>query len=778
LSTFRRLLAPVAAVLSVAGLVLVAFMASPPAHAGTVPQGLITSRTGVVRSDQPDQSTCCTDPLKSSPTTYRTYLQFGLSSIPADATVTSVTLNWFNVAGGLTSGVEVHPATASSFNEGPGSGEATCHSDASPCLTWNNQPYDSSVLATSGVPAANSVVSVSLPTSSVTPGASSVVFALRSLTSGVIDTISGAFAANENGPTLQVTYTDYSSAQALSGAAYTDATTGNTTTNHGGANPLKSSPSSYYAWLQFDLSGCQPGSCGIPSGASVTGGQLAFFNDTSGEAAVDVHATTADNWVPGTGGNAGDTTCHLNTPPCLVFANQPYSSSVLSTYTFPGSSLNAAATVSVPSAGVHAGGFTSFALKGTTAGLVDTIDNGSHPATLKVQYSDTPVTAVTPDGLCSGGLNVAHTSKVMVIYEENRQASQIYGKSNAPYINDTIGSQCGSATNFTALASGGHSLSNYLMSSDGQNLTGLGVTGDSAGSSTNSLCSNNCISTTNCAAGQTAPCWTAGTPDVVPGSVNNATTGFFPAHGNSYQSIYDQVGSSGWKAYGESMPSNCYIANTGSDSTGDAYAPRHIPSLYYTSLNGGNTFSGTNCGSGTTMAANAVPLASTTNQAGTYTAGNLWNDVQAGTLPEFSTVTPNLCDDMHDGCSSTGGDTFTANCGSGPTTDGTCIADQWLAGIIPMITSGPDYQSGNLAIVIVWDEGGSVPLGTTPWPYTCAQYSQTCVAALVLSRQTTPVVSSTAFNDWSITRTADDILGKTELGNSSSVNSMVGPFGL
>jgi hypothetical protein len=44
--------------------------------------------------------------------------------------------------------------------------------------------------------------------------------------------------------------------------------------------------------------------------------------------------------------------------------------------------------------------------------------------------------------------------------------------------------------------------------------------------------------------------------------------------------------------------------------------------------------------------------------------------------------------------------------------------------------------------------------------------------ALVLSRETgVGVTSATAYDDWSITRTADDVLGKSYLGNAGSSNS-------
>src|SRR6266498_3433520 len=134
-------------------------------------------------------------------------------------------------------------------------------------------------------------------------------------------------------------------------------------------------------------------------------------------------------------------------------------------------------------------------------------------------------------------------------------------------------------------------------------------------------------------AGRSAPLtWCRARPRTPP-------PGYFPVPPGSYDNLYTQQGSSGWKAYGESMPSSCFIASAGGDSTGDAYHPRHIPALYYTNLNGGSTFSGTNCNSGTQMASNAVPLALTTDNTGRYTSGSLVSDVNNGTLPKFSTVT-------------------------------------------------------------------------------------------------------------------------------------------
>lgn len=186
--------------------------------------------------------------------------------------------------------------------------------------------------------------------------------------------------------------------------------------------------------------------------------------------------------------------------------------------------------------------------------------------------------------------------------------------------------------------------------------------------------------------------------------------------------IYKQVANAGkaWKGYAESMPSNCAKSGSGN------YAPRHNPPPYYTDL--------TNCST------NDVPM-------GTTSSGNLLSDINAGNLPAYSSVTPNLCNDMHD-CSVSTGDT-------------------WLAGWIPKITAGPDFQGGKLAVFIVWDEGSG------------SGNSSSHVACFVLSAFTTAGgTSGTAFNHYSLLRTSEELVGVSLLGNASSATSMRSAFHL
>ncbi len=292
-------------------------------------------------------------------------------------------------------------------------------------------------------------------------------------------------------------------------------------------------------------------------------------------------------------------------------------------------------------------------------------NSNGHPAQLVIT-----TTAGGGSGLC-GFLPSGGISKVMVIWEENRDYAEVVGNSAAPYLNNTVKPQCGLATNYNDV---GHpSLPNYL-------------------SATSGLSFNSTPWTNDCSPGGSC--------------LSNA------------DNVYHQQEAAGqtWRGYAESMSSNCQAANSGT------YAVRHNPPPYYTDL--------ANCASWD------IP-------AGTSTSGNLLNDVNNGTLPRYSSVTPNDCNNGHD-CS-------------------TQTADTWLSGWLPVITAGPDYQQGRLAIFVIWDEGTS----------------SDHVAGFVLSARTPAGTSvGTAFNHYSVLRTCEEITGVSLLGNASSAASMRSAFGL
>jgi phosphatidylinositol-3-phosphatase len=190
---------------------------------------------------------------------------------------------------------------------------------------------------------------------------------------------------------------------------------------------------------------------------------------------------------------------------------------------------------------------------------------------------------------------------VVWIWMENHSYGDIIGnKAQAPYLN-ALASECGLATNYHNISH--PSLPNYLAATSGRDRDGLPV-----------------LSWLDCS--PSAVCDT------------------------SAASIFGQGET--WKAYQESMPSNCSRSNSGE------YAVRHNPPPYYEKLSG--------------CASHDVPYA------------QLATDLAANAMPAFSFITPNLIHDMHDGTIAQG--------------------DAWLASHLPAILTSAAYRAGNTAIFV------------------------------------------------------------------------------
>src|SRR5579884_904826 len=288
--------------------------------------------------------------------------------------------------------------------------------------------------------------------------------------------------------------------------------------------------------------------------------------------------------------------------------------------------------------------------------------------------SSQPAAAATrPCGTLSTPPTYTH---VIWVWMENHSYSDIIGSSQAPYINSLAG-QCGLATNYHNVSH--PSLPNYV-----------GATSGLAVSSLKNFDSD-CNPSTKCS--------------------------------TSSASIFGQGES--WKAYEESMPSNCDKSNSGE------YAVRHNPPPYFTSLSGCSTFD--------------VP----------YT--QLASDLSAGTLPAFSFVTPNLIDDMHDGTIAQG--------------------DSWLSSNLPTILNSSEYQSGTTAVFLTWDEGSG---GSSGEDCSANTTDNSChVATIVISPSTRAgSTSGTLFNHYSLLGTAEQLLGLPTLGQAASYPTLTSAFNL
>lgn len=166
------------------------------------------------------------------------------------------------------------------------------------------------------------------------------------------------------------------------------------------------------------------------------------------------------------------------------------------------------------------------------------------------------------------------------------------------------------------------------------------------------------------------------------------------AHAFTADNLFRQVRTAGGteRSFVESMPSSCSLVSAGS------YAAKHNPAVYYS---GGDDR--------TACHTDDLPFS------------EFPSVLNGGQLPMFTSITPNICDDMHDCPVSTG--------------------DQWLATWVPKILDTASYRDGTTAVFIVWDE---------PTP----------LANVVLAPSVRPgTVSGASVNHYSLLRATEEMLG-------------------
>jgi phosphatidylinositol-3-phosphatase len=288
-----------------------------------------------------------------------------------------------------------------------------------------------------------------------------------------------------------------------------------------------------------------------------------------------------------------------------------------------------------------------------------------------------PTAAANAAGPCGTLATPPAYTHVIWIWMENHSYGDIIGNtSQAPYINSVAG-ECGLATNYHNISH--PSLPNYISATSGLALKSL------------KTFVSDCSVSKRCS--------------------------------TSAPSIFGQGET--WKAYEESMPSNCYPSNSGE------YAVRHNPPPYYTTLSG--------------CATSDVPY----SQLATDLAGNA--------LPAFSFITPNLIDDMHDGTIADG--------------------DTWLSSNLPTILNSPEYTSGSTAVFITWDEGTG---GKNDEDCATNTTDASCQVATIVISPSTPAgsTSGTLFNHYSLLGTAEQLLGLPALGEAASYPTMTTAFNL
>jgi phosphatidylinositol-3-phosphatase len=119
-----------------------------------------------------------------------------------------------------------------------------------------------------------------------------------------------------------------------------------------------------------------------------------------------------------------------------------------------------------------------------------------------------------------------------------------------------------------------------------------------------------------------------------------------------------EAGGRTWKSYQEDMPSPCFAGAEAGN-----YAMKHNPFMYFDPIR-------LDAGRCTNR---VVPMQ------------QLYVDLAAGNLPNYSFITPNLCNDAHD-------------CGLG-------TADDWLKSLMMILLPLLGRDNASYLVILTWDEG-------------------------------------------------------------------------
>ena len=161
------------------------------------------------------------------------------------------------------------------------------------------------------------------------------------------------------------------------------------------------------------------------------------------------------------------------------------------------------------------------------------------------------------------------------------------------------------------------------------------------------------------------------TPDYL-AMTSGLTTALSPPSANIFEAIDGSGGALAWKEFMESMPGNCAQGTSANipGTTVPLYTASHDPDYQYRAS--------------TTCSTNDVPMTT-----GTFNPAS---------LPDFSYIVPNQCDDMHTLPGS--GHACPAYFGSNSGTSLINMGDNWLASVVPQLLAQP-----GVTVVITWDEG-------------------------------------------------------------------------
>ncbi len=325
----------------------------------------------------------------------------------------------------------------------------------------------------------------------------------------------------------------------------------------------------------------------------------------------------------------------------------------------------------------------------------------------------------------TGSATIPAYQHIVEIMMENQSYGTIIGNAQAPNIN-ALANQYGLATNYYGVTH--PSEPNYMAAVAGSY---FGVQDD-----------NQFFCTPALAATEPAS-WQCGGTTV--------------DHTVNAQSIADQLTAAGmtWKGYFQTLPAlTGPVVKLGPNANGPytfkypsasnaLYASKHNPFVNFTG----------------TQDALANMVSDT----------QLATDLSSGTLPNYSLIVPNQCNDMH----GTGG------CG---TTSLITLGDQYVANAVNQVMSSQVWKEGNNAIVITWDEDDFSDAGQPGTGCCGANPGGGHVVTIVIRNHGNGahVVDNTAYNHYSLLRTMETAFRVSCLAHAcdSSVTTMNPLFGV
>ncbi len=310
--------------------------------------------------------------------------------------------------------------------------------------------------------------------------------------------------------------------------------------------------------------------------------------------------------------------------------------------------------------------------------------------------------------LAPGSIN-----NVLVIELENEDATSTFGPGSvATYLNGTLVPKGELLENF--YATGHVSLDNYIAEISGQAPAPLtdsdcnlgqfvnvtpGTNDPNSATYPGQVDGNGCV--------YPAPTATSAGAPTIADQLDAADPPNPTTHVASWREYAESMGNDATRDGGVTDPlggTDCaHPAVGGTDhaviaEAADQYATRHNPFMYFHSIIDNTAECDANVVPLGTVAVGTPSTVNGTALPDTFT-GHLANDLSSeSTTPKFGFITPNLCDDGHDGtCAGTNVE--------GGKTGGLTGADLWLKHWMPLIMASPSYQSGQMLVVITSDEG-------------------------------------------------------------------------